>query len=70
MVHDLPDEEKVCGCGEKLDIIPQKVRVLRHIRLKYACKACEGSGDESKPAVRIAPSPPQIIPKGIASAGL
>jgi transposase len=81
VVHDLPAEEKVCGCGEalvkigeevseKLDIIPQKVRVVRYIRPKYACRACEGSGDEGNPAVRIAPLPQQIIPKGIASAGL
>jgi len=53
MVHDLPDEEKICGCGcvmdkigeevsEKLDIIPAKIRVIRNIRPKYACKNCEG----------------------------
>lgn len=43
IIHDLPEEEKVCACGaqlsrigqdtcEKLDYVPAKVRVLRHIR--------------------------------------
>jgi hypothetical protein len=49
ILHDIPDEEKQCACGaqlsrigedtcEKLDYIPAKVQVLRHIRYKYACK--------------------------------
>lgn len=78
-VHDIPDEDKICACGceldnigedvsEKLDIEPAKVRVIRHIRLKYACKNCEGLEDD-KP-VKIAPVPPQIIPKGLPTAGL
>ena len=80
IVHDLAAEEKVCGCGqelsrigeevsEQLDIVPAKIQVLRHIRPKYACKACEGVEDDG-PAVKIAPVPPQIIPKSIASPGL
>ena len=80
IVHDLPEEEKVCACGcqmsrigeevsEQLDIIPAKIQVLRHIRPKYACRACEGVEDEGA-TVRIAPPAPQIIPKSMASAGL
>jgi transposase len=80
VVHDIPEEQKRCGCGaelkrigeevsKKLDIIPAKFQVIRHIRPKYACSKCEGSGDEEHPAVRIAPPPPQIIPKGIPTAG-
>ena len=80
IVHDLAAEEKVCGCGqelsrigeevsEQLDIVPAKIQVLRHIRPKYACKACEGVEDDG-PAVKIAPVPPQIVPKSIASPGL
>jgi len=80
IVHDLAAEEKVCGCGrelsrigeevsEQLDIIPAKIQVLRHIRPKYACKACEGVEDDG-PAVKIAPVLPQIVPKSIASPGL
>lgn len=81
IVHDIPEEQKICACGaellrigeetsEKLDIMPQKIKVIRHIRPKYACKVCEGSSDEDQAAVRIAPPVPQMIPKGIASAGL
>ena len=78
--HDLPEEEKRCACGaglsrigeetcEKLDYIPAKVRVIRHIRPKYACKRCEGVDDDG-PTVKIAPVPLQLIPKSIATEGL
>jgi len=81
VIVDIPEEHKHCGCGaelvrigeepsEKLDVIPPQLRVIRTIRPVYACHACEGSGDEGRPAVRIAPMPPAIIDKGIASAGL
>jgi transposase len=43
--------------------------VIRDIRPKYACRACEGVADEG-PSVSIAPPPPYLIPKGIATAGL
>ena len=79
-VHDIDDAEKICGCGselsrigeevsEQLDVIPAQVQVIRHIRPKYACKNCEGIEDDG-PTVKIAPVPPQIIPKSIASPGL
>ena len=80
VVHDIPEEEKVCGCGgmkkcigqevsEQLDIIPAQVRVIRNIRLKYACDNCQCENTEG-PAVTIAPVEPQIIPKSIATPGL
>jgi transposase len=80
VIHDIPESEKQCACGsrlsrigeevcEKLDIIPAKVQVIRHIRYKYACKGCEGVESET-PTVRIAPLPPQLIPKTMATAGL
>jgi transposase len=80
VIHDLAEEEKLCECGvqmdrigeevsEKLDIIPAKMQVIRHIRYKYACKNCEGVESEG-PTVKIAPTPAQIIPKGIATPGL
>lgn len=80
IVHDIPEEEKVCACGcelsrigeevsEQLDIIPAKIQVLRHIRPKYACRNCEGVEDDGK-TVKIAPVPAQIIPKSIVSPGL
>jgi len=54
VLHDIPEEQKICSCGEplvrigeesseKLEIIPQQIKVIRHIRPKYACKACEGT---------------------------
>ncbi|MFP7754805.1 IS66 family transposase [Thermodesulfobacteriota bacterium B35] len=80
VVHDIDEKDKTCNCGceltkigeetsEQLDVIPAKVRVLRHIRFKYACPACEGVKDEGS-TVKIAPVAPQIIPKSIASPGL
>ncbi len=79
-VHDIADSEKICGCGcpltrigeevsEQLDIVPARMQVIRNIRPKYACKCCEGVLDNG-PTVKIAPVPPQIIPKSIATAGL
>ena len=52
VIHELPEHELTCACGackqvigeetsEQLEIIPMQVRVIRHIRKTYACKACE-----------------------------
>ncbi|RLC28455.1 MAG: IS66 family transposase [Deltaproteobacteria bacterium] len=80
VIHDLSEKEKQCSCGcmktrigeeisEQLDIIPARMQVIRHIRYKYVCRACEGThADES--AVSIAPAPLQMIPKSMASPGL
>ena len=79
VVHELSEEERQCGCGclkdrigqevsEQLDYIPARVRVIRNIRYKYACKSCEGTEDDN-PAVSIAMMPDQIIPKSIATPG-
>jgi len=76
---DIPESEKTCACGaeltrigeeisEKLVIIPMQIYVDQQIRPKYACKQCEGTEDEGKPVVRIAPVEPAMIPKSIASA--
>jgi transposase len=81
VIIDLPEEEKMCACGhemvrigeetsERLQVILPKMWVERIIRPKYACKFCEGSGDEDKPAVRIADIPVSIIPKSIVTPGL
>ena len=81
IIHDIPEEEKHCGCGhmlvkvdevisERLKHIPEQIYVERHIRLKYACRNCEGSGDEDKPVFRIAPAPPSILPGSIITSGL
>ncbi|WP_232502935.1 IS66 family transposase [Solidesulfovibrio magneticus] len=80
IIHDLPESEEACACGaclvrigeevsEKLDIVPAKIQVIRHIRPKYACRTCEGVEDDG-PTVKTAPMPPQIIPQGIVTPGL
>lgn len=72
--HELPESEKACPCGcervvigeessEQLDIVPAQVRVLVHVRKKYACRACEDG-------VKTASLPAQPIPCSNASAGL
>lgn len=75
VIHDLSEAEKICPADghtlapigeeitEQLDIVPAKVQVIRRIRKKYACPCCQGT-------VKIAPLPPQPIPKSLATAGL
>ena len=81
IIIDIPEDEKQCAYGhelvrigeetsERLQVIPPKMWVERIIRPKYACKNCEGSGDEEKPAVRVADPPVSIIPKSIVTPGL
>jgi len=81
VIIDIDESEKQCACGakltrigeetaEKLELEPQKIKVKRIIRPKYVCKHCEGLDDEEKKTIRIAPVPPSIIPKGIATPSL
>lgn len=80
VMHDIPEAEKLCSCGhmmdkigeevsEKLEFIPARVYVKRHVRPKYACKKCEGVETEGK-TVKIAPVPAQLLPKSIVSPSL
>jgi transposase len=81
-LHDIPEDEKTCGCGEplvrigeetseELEIVPARAVVVRHVRPKYACRACRGEdGEANEPAVKIAPVPEKLIPRSIASASL
>jgi transposase len=66
-------DSTICGCGctlrrigedisEKLDYLPGVLQVERHIRGKWACERCE--------TLIQAPVPPQVIDKGIPTAGL
>ena len=73
--HELAQSERTCPhhgvelerfaevVSEQLDIVPAKVRVLRHIRGKYRCPSCEGH-------LRTAPMPAQPLAKSFASPGL
>jgi len=80
VIHDIDESEKTCPCGcqlkrigeevcEKLDYVPAKMQVERHIRYKYACPECEGVEDDG-PTVKIAPPPVQLLPKTMATSGL
>ena len=73
--HELADSERTCPhhgvelerfaevVSEQLDIVPAKVRVLRHVRGKYRCPSCEGH-------LRTAALPAQPLAKSFASPGL
>ncbi len=71
--HPLDDTGCPC-CGDEMNLIGQETTdeleynpgslfVRRHIRPKYACRACEEG-------VHIAPMPPRPIDKGIAGPGM
>jgi len=80
IVHDIDDADKACGCcghdlhcigedvSEKLEFIPAQVKVIEHVRPKYACKACEKDGTANQ--IKQAPMPATIIPKGYATPSL
>ena len=80
-IIDLEESQKECGCGAKLERIgeeiteklvykPVEIYVDEIARQKYACRQCEGTGDEENKTVRIAAVEPSMIPKGIATPGL
>jgi len=78
IVIDLSEEEKKCLCcgnnlvkigeeiSEKLEIIPQQVRVIQYIRPKYSCSCNKCKREGSK--IITAELPPMLIPQGIATA--
>jgi len=73
--HELPEEERKCQCcgetctefavesSKQIDLIPARVEVIQHDRVKYACRACAEN-------VVVAPKPPQPIEKGLPGPGL
>ena len=73
--HELAAEERQCPhdgtalavigeeTSEQLDIVPAKVRVLRHVQVKYACPSC-------REHVAIAAKPRSPIPGSQVSPGL
>lgn len=72
MVHE-PEGDGACTCPacgagmaklgedvtEVLDYVPGRFQVIRHVRPKYACKACD--------AITQAPAPPLPTPRGRAT---
>ena len=81
VIHDLSEEEKIHGCGrkmnligfekkEELETIPAQFIVIEHHYNKYACP-CEGVDTEGKEgSIRIAPREPSMIPGSIVTPGL
>jgi transposase len=75
VIHDLPEADKRCAQdgsvlevignehAEQLDYVPAKLRVIRHVRLKYGCPCC-------KQGVKLAPAPAQLFPKSNATPAL
>lgn len=75
IIYDLPESEKVCAydgnalkvigqdTSEQLDYVPAKLRVLRHVQLKYGCPCCDQS-------IKTAYKPAQLLPKCNASPSL
>ncbi len=73
--HDLDEDQKPCpGCGavrqrigcetsEQLEFVPAVLKVIKHVRFKYACRQCEEH-------VAIAPVPAKPIEKGLPGPGL
>ena len=71
IIHDVPASDKTCGCGhtrhrigeeikDQLKYIPAKLVIVRHIRPKYACRACEDG-------IKVAPMPLLLLPKSVAT---
>lgn len=72
--HEVPEAERICPHdgsalveigvepSEQLDIVPAKIRVIRHERVKYACPCCDK-------ALRTAPAPAKLLPKGLLTEG-
>lgn len=74
LVLDIPEAEKVCGCGtskvqigsaiaEKLDYVPASFRVIETERLRYSCPKCHEGVTEAE-------APAQAVEKGLAAEGL
>ena len=82
VIHDLSEEEKRCSCcgrerksigketTEELDIIPPRIKAVRHVRIKYGPCDCEGFLNSGEAEVKIAAAPKRMIPGSIVSPGL
>ena len=80
VVHDLAACDKRCDCcgaelhkigeekTEKLEFIPASIKVIEHIRPKYACACCEKQGSANQ--IKIAPLQAFPLPMSIATPSL
>jgi transposase len=78
--YDIPEDKKICSCGEcltcigvekteRLKIKPPEVSVVVEEKLKYACKKCEGTHSDT-PGVITAEGEKHLLPGSIATASL
>lgn len=76
IVLELSDDERICPCcgelrneigreisSEQLEFIPSQLKTLQHLRVRYACRACEEN-------VVTATQPAQPIEKDLPGPGL
>jgi transposase len=75
VIIDIPESEKICAhdgttlkvidyeVAERYDYVAPQLRVLQERRPKYACPCCHQG-------VKIAPLPPQLLPKSMAAPSL
>ncbi|MBB1441569.1 IS66 family transposase zinc-finger binding domain-containing protein, partial [Shewanella sp. SG41-4] len=54
--------------SEKLEFIPAQIKVIEHIRPKYACRHCDKSSIQTQ--IKQASMPAMPINKGIATSSL
>jgi transposase len=81
IVLECSQEGKIHSCGRemnefgfetfyKIRLIPKQIIIVKYIRKKYVC-ACQGVDTEGvEGAIRIAPMPPQILEKSVATPSL
>ncbi len=78
VIHDVDDKHRGCrghelhkigeDISEKLEIIPAQLKVIEHVRPKYACSHCEQHGTENH--IKQQKMPKCVIDKGIATPSL
>jgi len=73
--HDLAEQDKACpGCSrlrerigsetsEMLEFVPAVLKVIEHVRWKYACRGCQEH-------VAVAPAPAKPLERGLPGPGL
>jgi transposase len=78
ILHDI--DNKICTCcghelhrmgeevSEQVEFIPAQIRVIKHVRPKYSCRACEQEGTQV--SIQIADVPDSVIPKSMATPSL
>jgi len=84
VVHELPEEERICPicggllheCGHEVvrrevEVIPAQIRAVEHVQTVYGCRNCEqSSGASALPMVKAPVPAPVIAGSGIASPSL